>query len=254
MIDKIPIHGKYHFSIDDVFEELLEISDADGKLFDSPFFLFLKEMHEKYGTHSSLYLFYEKNIDGKFRSLKEIKSFSKELVSIDWLHFAPHAKNFETPPFEQSVDEFNLVCENIYYEIDRIFGKKNASMVRLHFYSEIYELADYFSSKKVVALYTTDRDVGAYRLPNVNAQELLLISYTLFNNIFFIRTHFRLEDITSKRFSDSDIFEMFDQYFKQYGFITIYSHEYELRRSEVRNTMRRCLSQFEILDIKSLEC
>lgn len=252
MFSKTAIEKKYHFSVDDVFEELLRISDIDGKLFDSPMFAFLKEVYEQYGTHTSLYLFYEKDIDGKIRSLKEVKSFSEELLSVDWLHFAPHAKNFETPPFDQGVNEFREVCDQIYNEIERISGKKAfASLVRLHFYSEIYELAEYFLSKNVQALYVTDRLVGVYRLPKDSAKELLDKGLTFFSGIYFLRTQFRVENITGERLKDVDIKEHFSQNFNNFQCITLYTHEYELQRSEVRNVMRRCLGVLKSIGLES---
>ena len=36
----------YHFSVDDVFESLIEITDKGIEVFEHPFFSFLKELHD----------------------------------------------------------------------------------------------------------------------------------------------------------------------------------------------------------------
>jgi hypothetical protein len=253
MTKTLDLQGKYHFSVDDVFEEMLRISDCGGVLFDSPVFAFFKEMHDLYGAHIYLYLFYEKDIDGKIRSLKDIRSFKEELSSIDWIHYAPHAQSFEIIPFNQTIADFENVCENIYQEIERISGKKIfASIIRLHFYSEMYEMAEYFLSKNVTALYTTDKPVGAYRLPEECRKLLVSKGVTFFNGIHFLRTQFRVENFTGERLLDQEIRENFLKSLHDFGCITLYSHEYELHRSEVRNVARRCFRILNEIQLKSV--
>ena len=65
----------YHFSVDDVFECLIEVTDKDMPLFEHPFFKLLKEMHNLYDISVGLNLFYEKEIGGIVRSLKEVRDF-----------------------------------------------------------------------------------------------------------------------------------------------------------------------------------
>ena len=52
----------FHFSIDDVIDSLIEVSNPSNDFFSNSFFNFLDTLHSKYDVNIDLYCFYQKNI------------------------------------------------------------------------------------------------------------------------------------------------------------------------------------------------
>ena len=245
----------YHFSIDDVFDSLIDVTTKNIKLFENPFFALMKEVHDLYGTQVDLELFYEKEIDGVVYTLEDVRDLSEELSeSGGWLRFGPHAKNYEVAPFEQTPEEQEIIFDKIYSEIDRFAGRKYyAKWVRLHYYSESYELATYFKSRGVTALFSTDREAGSHRMSELVAKSLLEIGFASYEEANFIRTQYRVEVFTNRRQSEEDLRLLFIDSLEKYGYIIFYSHEYEFARSEVRSMTRKTFRVLNELGIKSIE-
>ena len=138
-------------------------------------------------------------LDGKLRNLKEIKKLNKNQFK-DWLYFGPHGLNKETPPHLQSPNEQKKCFKKIINEINRFAGSKNySSFIRLHHYSESFELYNFFKKNNIKALFSTDRNVGSHRMPNKISQELITKGYAEFKKLQFIRTDFRIEWLVDKR-------------------------------------------------------
>jgi hypothetical protein len=251
---KIPPGPWYHFSIDDVFDSLIELTDKGIPLFDHSFFRMLKEAHDRFGTYVDLELFWQREIDGTLRTLEEVRSLKEELENEGgWIKFGPHALDYATAPFEQSPAEQRDVFDNIYHEIERIAGKEYcAEWIRLHFYSESYELADYFKERGVTALFSTDRPIGAHRLPPEAGGDLYAKGIAKYGDMNFIRTQFRVEYFTNKRCTKEDLRALFQDAINKYGYITVYSHEYEFARSEVRSMLRIMLEALGDLGVQSI--
>ena len=245
----------YHFSVDDVFDSLIEITLKDIPLFEHPFFALMKEMHDIYDVQVDLELFWGKEIDGVFYTLREMKDVSKEIKEQgSWLRFGPHAYNYMVAPFEQTREEQIEVFNNIYSEIDRFAGRQfYATWVRLHYYSESYELASYFKERGVTALFSTDREAGSHRMPPPIAQSLLQTGFATYEDAHFIRTQFRVEVLTNHRDSEEDLQKMFTDALEQFGYIIFYSHEYEFARSEVRNMFRTIFKVLTSLGVVSIK-
>ena len=72
----------YHFSIDDVFDSLIEVTVKNIPLFKHPFFSLMKEVHDKYGTQVDLELFWEREIDGTLYTLADVRDLKEEPVAI----------------------------------------------------------------------------------------------------------------------------------------------------------------------------
>lgn len=244
----------FHFSIDDVFDALIEVTEENISLFDHPFFSLLKEMHDRYGINIGLHLFYQKEINGKLKTLSDIRDLKKELCDAGgWIYFGPHALDYETAPFNQTPEDQMNVFDNTYFEIDRFAGKNfYTRFVRLHFYSESYELANYFKKRGVVALFSTDRSVGSHRMPE-NVKDILntqgLANY---GGIHFIRTQFRVEFFADDNYNSSTIENLFKDSIKKYGYIVLYTHEYEFKKENVRETLRKSFEILSKLSILSL--
>ena len=244
----------FHFSIDDVFDSLIEVTDKNIPLFEHPYFYLLKEMHERYNITVGLHLFFEKEINGKSRNLCEIRDLRKEISGAGgWIYFGPHALDFKTAPYNQSREEQMAVFNRTYDEIDRFAGKNSyAKWIRLHFYSESYELADYFKNKGVTALFSTDRLVGSHRMPQAIKDSLNNIGYASHEGIDFIRTQFRVEFFADDNLSKQAIESLFKESFAKYGYIILYTHEYEFARKEVCEALKVSFELLDKLSIKSL--
>lgn len=230
----------YHFSVDDVIKALIEVSDRKIPLFEHQFFGFLKELHDKYGTNVDLYLFYEVEINGETRTLRDVpldlkKTFDKN----PWIRFGPHALNDATKPHTQTPDKQMEIFNLIYKEIDRFAGEdKRSTLVRLHYFSESYELADYFKKNGVEALFTTDKDALSYRMPEEVKESLRETGVAEYNGIGFIRTNFRAENFANDNVKISDVTKIVDGLIKKQDFVSILTHEYELSREEVKDVSK----------------
>ncbi len=244
----------YHFSIDDVFDALVEVNDKKISLLEHPTFSFLEKMHKAYGLHVGLNLFFQKKINHEMRYLSEIRDMKEEIKSLGgWLKFAPHALDFETAPYDQKPEDQIGVFDKIYSEITRSAGQDSyARSVRLHYYSESYELASYFKEKGVQALFATDRPSGAHRLPQDSKDDLLKKGFTRFENLYFIRTHFRIEFFEQKKESFLSIKKMFEETLGTHKHIVLYTHEYELARKEILETLEKSLKVLKSIHVPSI--
>jgi len=233
----------FHFSIDDVFDALIEVSDEDIELWEHPFWRLVKEIHEETGAQIAMYLFFQKNINGKIRTLQEVTEKYKPLFeSLDWIQFGPHALDNDHAPYAQTPLEQQKVFADTYKEIDRFAGpRSHAKWVRLHFFSESYELSDYWKIQGVEALFATDKPAFSHRMPDDVKDRLREEGHAEYEGIHFIRTHFRMENFVNEKLSMSDIEKKLTDCLKQYGFVTILTHEYELERPEVRDMIKKVL-------------
>ena len=233
----------HHFSVDDVFKSLIEVTDKNIELKKHWFFSNFYKLWKKYKIKTGLYLFYSGKVDGEIRNLSEIRNIKKELKE-NWIFFGPHALNTSSPPHKFSPKVQKQHLSKIYSEISRFAGSKYfVKKVRLHEYSESFELKNFFKKYKVSTLFTTDKIVGAHRLPRKNKEDLLNYGITKFRNLKFIRTDLRIEMLTKNKkiLNQKKILNIFTKK----KFITIYSHEYELKRKKCRSIL------FETLDFLS---
>ena len=230
----------FHFSVDDVLPALIAVTDEDIPLIAHPFFRELRWIYEQYGVKSGLNLFYSHVIDGKRRYLNEVRVLKDELKD-DWLYFAPHALDFDTPPYAQNIDEQLSMVKSITNEIDRIANGFRSSSLRFHYYSECFEIADDLIHLGFKEIFLTDKDVGSHRLPK-NQRELILKSGGIVhNNLKMTRTNYRVEDLANERYTEAQLLKSFTQNLSKYSRLVIYSHEYEHERDDVNVMLRRAI-------------
>ncbi len=221
----------FHFSIDDVFESLIEISDKNIPLKKHWFFKILYRLWKNYKVKTALYLFYQKRMNGDIRTLREVKDI-KDQIREGWIYFNFHGLDKDNPPFSQTTLDQKKTFEKIRSEIIRFAGKKYfSSFVRLHYYSEAFQLSRYFAKKRVKGLFTTDKKVISYHLPKKNNKELLDIGFSTFKKMKFIRTDFRIEKLSNKK-NLKKIKYFFLKKKNRKKNIIIYTHEYELKKSK----------------------
>lgn len=244
----------YHFSVDDVFGAFVEVSDRQLSLFDHPFFRFLKDIHEEFKASVSLYLFYQENEHGRMRTLAEVSDANKNVLRENqWLQLGPHALDGDTPPHTQDPAEQVKIFDAIYQEIERFSDEGGRSKwVRLHYFSESYELAEYFKRRGVEALLSTDKEAVSYRLPALEKERLKNEGSIDYQGMTFVRTHLRVETLVDKGVPPNKVYEIIEPTLDRLGYIVLMTHEYELSRPEVRAMTASTLRCFKDHGISSL--
>ena len=101
-----------HFSVDDVFKSLIEVSDKNIPLKKHWFFSQIYKLWKKYKIRTGLYLFYKGKINGKIRYLTEVKNLRKELKE-NWIYFGPHALDYDSPPHKYSLKEQKIHLQKL---------------------------------------------------------------------------------------------------------------------------------------------
>jgi hypothetical protein len=244
----------YHFSVDDVLDALIQVSDSAEPVFQHPFFRYLKTIHEQFSTNVDLYLFYRGTVNGRERTLSDVQDRTRnEFQEAEWLRFGPHALDYETPPYKQTPSEQWAVFDDIYREIDRFAGpRKRSRFVRLHYFSEAYELSSLFRDKGVDTLLLTDKDAASYRLPERARRRLLREGQLKYRSLNLLRSHFRMENLASELSPDDSVNDRFDSVVSDYGYLCLFTHEIELSKQDVRERTHECLRYASARNIRSL--
>ena len=249
----LPNKPWFHFSIDDILPSLIDVSLNNMSLFDHKLMKFMKYVYEKKGLTFDLMLFYEQtDYDGTVNNLGDIRDIRSELIEAgDFIRFGPHSLNSATPPHNQTTQDQITTFDSIFNQIDRFAGDNMRSRwVRLHFFSELFELGSYFKKNGIEALFLTDNPVVTHRMNETCASRIKEHGCVRYNDTNFIRTHFRLEDFPRARLSKTDITNKFRQCLDKHGFIVMMSHEYELTRTEVRVTLMEVLKILDELEVE----
>jgi hypothetical protein len=225
----------YHFSVDDVFECLIDATENYASVFQQPFFKFLSRMHQSYGAHTDLYLFNRAPVAGRMRSLAEVSErFRGQFQEATWLRLGPHALEYEVAPHTQTPDEQIATFDEAHREIERFAGAgKTPGFLRLHFFSEAFELGTYFRQKGVHTLLLTDKPVIAYRLDEDKRRQLRREGRLTHANLNLLQSHLRTENLVRDNADTDAIRRRLAQTVSQYGYVTLFSHEIELKRDDV---------------------
>ncbi|MCA9185528.1 MAG: hypothetical protein R3E01_15525 [Pirellulaceae bacterium] len=235
---------RIHFSVDDVFSALLNASQSRRDPLELPFWRFLEQIHENFGIDIELYLFWQAHIDGKIQTLCDVSADIRPwLAERDWIRFGPHALDTDTLPHTQAPQDQQQVFENIYEQIHRLAGPDRFSrFVRLHFFSESFELADFFRSHGVVGLLTTDKPAVSYRLPPQEREQLGRCGCVYFQGAQFVRSQIRTENFIDRDIDEPQINALIPSYVPAATPCVVFTHEYELERPVVREATKRILA------------
>lgn len=217
----------FHLSVDDVFASLMTASDRGQALATAPMIGVLDRLHDEFATRIDLYLFGEDRIDGVRRRLDALSpAIVAELRVRPWLRLGPHAADPQTPPHRQTVDDLSQTLHFLYGVIDRMAGPQARSRwVRLHEFSEAYEAAPTLKAHGVEALLTTDKPVGAWRLPPAERDMLLQRGRTVYGGIEFVRSHLRVESLIADGIDRTTLLDRVGRLVEAHGFVTIFTHE-----------------------------
>lgn len=234
----------YHFSIDDVFISLMEVSDKRISLFEHPFFDFLRQMHKDFDTNTDLYVFYRQKLNGIMRTLTEVcESLKSDFTENSWLRLGPHSLDEGTPPYTQSLGDQVKIVNSLCAEIERFAGINALSKwLRLHHFSEQYELAEQFHARGIQVLLSTDKEATSYCLPADRRDHLKANGIVNYRGMTFVRSHLRIETLVGRGISPNQGCKILESLFTIPGWAVIFTHESEVSRPEVRAMTKALLS------------
>ena len=204
-----------HFSIDDVFDSLIDDNH--------PMVDFVNDI----GYPLDLYCFYQ----NKEHNLSDVSINNFK----EYVRFGAHGLDNDTPPHSQSTSDQEKVFNKIYSEFDRL-GCNYSNQVRLHEFSESYELSEYFINNGIERIFTTDKDALLWRVPDTFKHLIKRNGYCDYNGIRFVQTNIRVENLIDK--TTDDVVEILDDVYHTKEYPNVMTHEYELIRPEVRDMTR----------------
>jgi hypothetical protein len=192
---------------------------------------FLDALHAETGAVSDLYVFSKLALaDGRLRRLADVSDRAAAvLVAATAFRWGPHASDYATAPHAQSIDEATATFTALAADIARIApADRRADWVRLHYFSELYELAPLWQAAGISALMTTDRPALCYRLPDAARASLATTGQAHHAGIDFIASHLRLEFFADDAADPRLFTARMDAAFDRHGFVTVFTHEADL--------------------------
>ena len=185
-----------HFSIDDCIEIFRDITINNyNSLFESDYFSFFKELHDKYDAKISLYSFVEYK---EFNIKNTTDKFKKEFIdNCNWLKIGFHGfnENSRYNDKENIKKDYKLFLKYV----KRFAGSLNIidNFIRLHYFSGNLENILKIKKFGIKGLLTADDDRDNYYLKK--NENLFLNKHHIYkdikNEIFFVKTNLRIEKI-----------------------------------------------------------
>lgn len=185
-----------NFSIDDCIEIFRDITINNyNSLFESDYFSFFKELHDKYDAKISLYSFVEYK---GFNIKNATDKFKKEFIdNSNWLKIGFHGfnENSRYNDKENIKKDYKLFLKYV----KRFAGNLNIidNFVRLHYFSGNLENILKIKKFGIKGLFTADDDRDNYYLKK--NENIFLNKHNIYkdikNEIFFIKTNLRIEKI-----------------------------------------------------------
>jgi hypothetical protein len=242
----------YHFSVDDVFD-MIASAETDCAVADRPPFRFLLDLAQSHCTVTDLYVFLRGRQRDRSYSLHDVSSFAcRQLARLDGLRFGPHGRDYALPPHAQSLLEQDRSLTELYRAISRFCDSSKLSRwVRLHEFSECYEIAPLFLERGVSALLLTDKPAVTYRLGGLHKAALIENGWTEENGLCFIRSHLRLERCQAEGLSVSEVCSQAAKIVDRCGFVVLFTHEVSLANPRVREMARACIESLANAGVRS---
>ncbi len=248
----------YHFSVDDVLDCLLSLTPNTRSLSECELINYFRELHNEFGAQVDFYTFLQhpqhaatrrqpngqSNGDDAKPSPTSLTDLPASLAplfrKLPWLRLGPHALDRDTPPHAQSLKDQANFLEDTYREIVRFASSNSVSpWVRLHYFSECYEQAPVLNRFGTRGLFTTDKPAISYRLPNPQVEQLRKQGRTSYNELDFMRSHVRVENLADHTLTDRALWAELEGLTDHAECAVIFTHEYELVRPEVREMTKR---------------
>lgn len=231
---------RFHLSVDDVIGAVLQLSDWDLAVEAQPMLGFLDRLHRETGAVADLYLFAEVRLaDGRVRRLAEVSAAAADrLAAAPAFRWGPHAADYGTAPHAQSPDAARATFAALGAAIARIAPPaRRSDWVRLHYFSELWELADLWAAQGIAALMTTDRPAVAWRLPEPARTELAATGRTRHAGCAFVASHLRAEAFAADADDPARFCARMDAALDRHGFVTVFTHEPDLDDPRIRTLL-----------------
>lgn len=229
-----------HISIDDVNECLVDLRNDSGKynnVFEHPFFKKLKYWHNLYDCKFTLYIYYKSD---EFEISQVPEKFRSDFFnSSSWLKLGFHAIQ---PTFSQQQTDSLEVFKQAFMEVNRNIrrfasSKSVSNVLRLHYYYANPAIIRFLKEQGVKLLLTTNDDNRiSYSLPVEDNVELVKRGYLYKDSLFYVRTSYRLENMTFLPISPRDT-------------VVLFTHEWALNRKN-RFKMEACLGWLKLKGYK----
>lgn len=204
------------FTFDDVtgsLRDLTENSDKYQSLFDEPFFGFLKQMHDAYGTNFSLFCF-AKIRDWKLEQTTD-KYADEFKENSNWLKFGlhqgPDSANYKNSPKGMAKRDYKYFIKCMKTITG---GEKKclATIVRLHNFAGNLQACMEMKKLGVEGFLGADDSRNSYYLDSIQSRQLVKegIYYDKEHNLAFYRTEKRLEKVKNideflKRYDNNNL-------------------------------------------------
>lgn len=213
------------------------LSDWRLRVDAQPFLAFCSQLAAE-GAITDLYLFRRMHgIDGRVRSLDEVANplAIDALAGLAGVRFGPHAEDYATAPHAQALDRQAATMRGLFNVISRLaLPEARARWVRLHYFSECFEIAPVFREHGVEALLTTDKPALTWRMGPRQAEELGRLGRTEANGLAMIRSHLRLENFVGEADDPARFLARIDEALDSHGFVTLFTHETDMADVRVR--------------------
>ncbi len=227
-----------HFSLDDSIEVFKDITDNQyNSIFENKELEQLKELHDSYGMVVSLYFFYEKNgFDLSMVTDKYATEFSE---NADWLKVGFHSydenTNYALENGEKALDDYNAVMA----ELLRITGSSECidHVPRIHLYAGNKDVIQSWSGavERPRGYLSADDDRDIYLLDSDQSKYITQLDYyyDIWNEIYFIPTDIRLENVDDLELS---LMEKSDN-----NYLIIFTHEWALDSNMYTKIEKCCI-------------
>lgn len=225
-LDVADVKGKYmHFSLDDVQKTIQCLSEYNGgSIFQDSTLSILKEWHYKYGIVVSLY------VQGDFRINSK---YAKELISnSNWLKFGYHG---------DTDNERKTDMKKFYKQVMDSIGNSTVldDCPRIHYFHADYTTCMTLKELGCKGFLTcddwswnsTNRGTNYYLTSEQN--DLLERNNRLLdieNNLFFIKTDFRLEHIVQRWGTVENLIHFYSLDTIQNRELIIFGHEWNFKQ------------------------
>ncbi len=226
----------FHFSVDDVFTSLIELSERRLAPDKQPFLAFCRDLVD-IGAIVDLYLFRQaRQPDGKVWKLDAVSDEAAATLShLEGIRFGPHAEDYATPPHIQSLDDQTGTMQGLFAEIARLSTpRQRARWLRLHYFSECFELASLWHGHGVDALLTTDKPALSHRMGAAAIAALQDRGHVDFGGMTMIRSHLRIETFAEEAADPPRFLDRIDAFLDAHGFVSLFTHENEIADPRVR--------------------
>lgn len=191
--------GKIHFSVDDVINSLLWLSNNNAKsIFDSYTFSFAKELYDKYGLITTCNCLYS-NGTGSLADVTD-KYASQFYNCSSFIRFSFHGldfvKNYSNATSEEAKEDYLAVKKNI----DRITGGNSWSeIMRVHYFQGNHRcVLEWNALCDNLVLLTSDDFRKNYDLTNEQLKKVEDYYLKLDEGPYYVKTDFRLEAVNKR--------------------------------------------------------